>query len=545
MALAGAALVALAAPGAASAHATLVQSTPADGAVLARAPAQVVLRFSEPVETAFGSIRVYDSDARRVDSGHTARPAADAVSVVVGTRLPRGTYTVAWRVVSADTHPVHGAFVFSVGEADANAGGIAARVLASEETPRSIDIAFWIVRFLSLGLVLLVAGGSVALATVIGVSAPGPGRRIAAVLAAASLGLFLASLAGIVLQGADAGGYGILRAAHGDVVSAVLDTRFGQAWLARASLAALLVLVFLVVSRRPRPLLAATAALLALGLVPTVSVAGHAAAAGGLELASDLVHATAAAIWVGGLAVVAFSLVAMPRGERWQLATRTVPRFSALALVSVVALLAAGIVSGYLEVRAWNGLWETTYGRLLLGKAGALGVLVGFGAYYRLRAIPRLRLGDAWASSRRPFVRAVSAELVVMAVAVGLTAALVAEPPAKAQVAATGPFATTSRVGPFELNLVVDPARAGRNQIHLYLLDRYGRPASVAEARVAAALPSAGIGPLRLHSRRAGPGHYLVPGAVLPIAGAWRVTVTVRRGEFDEWERTITTPIRK
>ena len=141
-------------------------------------------------------------------------------------------------------------------------------------------------------------------------------------------------------------------------------------------------------------------------------------------------------------------------------------------------------------------------------------------------------------------MRTVSAELAVMAVAVGLTATLVAEPPAKAQVAPTGPFATTTHVGPFELNLVVDPARAGPNQIHLYLLDRSGRPAPVAEARIAASLPSAGIGPIRVAANEAGPGHYIAPGAVLAIPGDWRVTVTVRRGEFDEWQRTTTTPIR-
>ncbi len=544
-ALAATATLLLAAPETAFAHATLVQSKPADGAVLERAPTSVLLRFNEPIETAFGSVRVYDSSARRVDSGHTTRPASDEVAVEAGARLPRGTYTVAWRVISADTHPVHGAFVFSVGQEQQGARGIAARVLAEEQTPRSVDVAFWFVRFLSIGLILLSVGGSVAFATTLRDAAPALRRRLAAGLAIAAFALVPVSLAGIVLEGAEAGGYGIVRAAHWDVFSAVLDTRFGSAWLARAALAGFVALAWLLVARRPTRSLGVAAAVLTIGLVPTVSVAGHAAAAGGLELAADLTHLGAASVWVGGLAAVGFALAMTSRPDRSQLASRAVPRFSALALGSVAVLLAAGLVSGYFEVRAWRGLWETTYGRLLLAKASVLLVLIGFGAYHRLKAVPRIRLHEAWTERGRPFVRVVSAELAVMAVAVGLTAALVAEPPAKAQVARAGPFATTARVGPFELNLVVDPARAGPNQIHLYLLDRSGRPAPVAEARVSAALPSAAIGPLRLDARKAGPGHYIVAGAVLAIPGDWRITVTVRRGEFDEWQQTTTTPIRK
>jgi copper transport protein len=104
-AVAVAAMAALAAAPAAFAHATLVSSTPANEDVLARAPAQVVLRFNEAVETAFGSVRVYDGAARRVDEGGTTRPQPRQVAVRVRSGLPRGTYTVAWRAVSADSHP--------------------------------------------------------------------------------------------------------------------------------------------------------------------------------------------------------------------------------------------------------------------------------------------------------------------------------------------------------------------------------------------------------------------------------------------------------
>ena len=104
-----------------------------------------------------------------------------------------------------------------------------------------------------------------------------------------------------------------------------------------------------------------------------------------------------------------------------------------------------------------------------------------------------------------------------MVAIVSVTAVLVSEPPARAEVAPRGPYATTARLGDLELNLVVDPAAAGRNQIHLYLTNPSGQPTDVDEASVSATLASRQIGPLRLQAHRAGPGHFIVHGAQLAL----------------------------
>ena len=155
VAVAAGSIAALVAAPAALAHARLDSSTPSNDEVVRRAPRQVVLSFSEPVETAFGSVRVYDGAARRVDDGRATRPAPDAVAVGLRSDLPRGTYTVAWRVVSADSHPVSGAFVFHVGKPGAGAGGVVSQVLDEQAGSRAVDRTFWLVRFLSLALILL------------------------------------------------------------------------------------------------------------------------------------------------------------------------------------------------------------------------------------------------------------------------------------------------------------------------------------------------------------------------------------------------------
>ena len=105
--------------GPASAHAQLESTQPDPLSVLLTSPSQVVLHFGEPVEIDFGSLRVIGPDGKRVDLGGTHHPPRDghAVAISLPPHLPKGTYVVVWRVISADSHPVHGAFIFSVGTA--------------------------------------------------------------------------------------------------------------------------------------------------------------------------------------------------------------------------------------------------------------------------------------------------------------------------------------------------------------------------------------------------------------------------------------------
>jgi copper transport protein len=541
-------LGALVAASAASAHAMLDFSTPSNDDVLDRAPAQVVLRFNEPVETAFGSVRVYDGAARRVDEGGTTRPQSKEVAVRVRSGLPHGTYTVAWRVVSSDSHPVSGAFVFHVGKPGAGAAGVADQVLDEQSGSRAVDLSFDVVRFLNFALILLSVGGAVALAFALRLEAPPVREPLWLALAAAGFLLALASLAGIGLEGAKASGLGLDAAVRLSLIRDVLDTQFGRISLARVALAVVVTAIAALALRRPRGerQLAWSASVLGVAIAITPALSGHARVAGTLAVASDSVHVLAAAAWIGGLAFLLLALWRV-RGDRWAVATRAVPRFSELALVSVTALLLAGVVNGFLEVRSWSGLWETTYGRLLLVKVALVLPVLALGAFNNRVSVPRLRAGIASVLERRRFLRAAAAELTLVVVIVGVTAVLVAEPPAKAQLAVqTGPVSREAIVGPFHLELVVDPARPGPNEIHLYLLDHHtGQPAEVDEVRVAASLPAAGIGPIRLQAVPAGPGHVAITAATFPLVGEWRLRVDVRNGEFDQWSTTFTIPIRR
>jgi copper transport protein len=509
---------------------------------------RVSLRFNEAVEVSLGSVRVFDAAGRRVDDGRVERPQPERLEVDLRDGLPNGTYTVAWRVVSADAHPIRGAFVFHVGAPGAHPEGIAADVLG-EDAPPWLEASFAVDRFVVFALLLLAFGGAAALALVVRADDGVDDVRVRLSAALAVVGVLLAvsSLASLPLQGAVAGGLPFEDALGGDALAAVLETRFGEVAVVRAALALLFAgLAWLLVRSRGRNEGALVAALVVGAiLIVTPAAAGHAHVSGPLALLSDVAHVQAAAIWAGGLAFLVAALVAAGR-ERWRLAARAVPRFSTLAVAAVAVLILAGTVNGYLQVRTWPGLWETTYGLLLLAKVGLVVPILALGAYNNRFAVPRLRDGTAPPREQRRFLRTAAVELALLAAVVAVTAVLVEQPPARAQVAPVGPQSAVVPLGAeLELNLVVDPAVAGDNEIHLYLSGLDGRPASVQQASVAATLPSRGIGPLRFQARVAGPGHFVVRGAHLAIAGTWQFTVEALEDEFTSLRAAVPIHIRK
>jgi copper transport protein len=155
-----AALVALALlPAAAQAHATLEDTSPERGASLGAAPRQVVLRFSESVETALGAVRVYDQAGKEVQTGAPTHPGGDGSKVAIGVRsgLPEGGYTVTYRVISADSHPVSGGFTFGIGTGAATAGSVADR-LAGQDSGPVTSVAFGVVRAIQFAAITLAIG---------------------------------------------------------------------------------------------------------------------------------------------------------------------------------------------------------------------------------------------------------------------------------------------------------------------------------------------------------------------------------------------------
>ncbi|HEX7444380.1 MAG TPA: copper resistance protein CopC, partial [Acidimicrobiales bacterium] len=238
-------------PGVASAHAQLESSTPGQSAVLLVPPTQVVLHFGEPVEVDFGSLRIIGPAGRRVDAGAAHHPGGDTHSVA--TALPPdladGTYVVAWRVISADSHPVHGAYVFSVGTAGGSARADAlAATIAGQPGDAVVGGAYWIVRAAAFAGLLVLVGLAVQVSWLW--PAGGRTRRVGRVLWWSWGTLLVATVAGILVQGVYASALPLTDAYRPSLVSAVLNTRFGQVQLLRLLALAVMVPILLLLRGR-------------------------------------------------------------------------------------------------------------------------------------------------------------------------------------------------------------------------------------------------------------------------------------------------------
>lgn len=191
----------------------------------------------------------------------------------------------------------------------------------------------------------------------------------------------------------------------------------GRLWVLQ--LAMVLVLSLVVFAVRSPLLVGLMTGLSLLSLWP-LAAQGHAAGAANHELAMGgmTLHLTGAAVWLGGLVVIAIMAPRLSNPRRLAF----LERYSTLALVSFVVVASSGVVASVVNVGSWGGL-ATPYGLIVLLKVGALVALGVFGAFQRRTLINRMR-GAGSGGTRRPLAWLVALELVVMGVAAGLAAAL-------------------------------------------------------------------------------------------------------------------------
>jgi copper transport protein len=571
-------LVATAGP--AFAHASLAGTEPAPGAVLERSPAAIELRFTEPVSVARDGVRVYDAGGDPVATDPPQKAAGDVVRVGLRGRLAEGSYVVTWRVTSADTHPVQGAFTFQVG-ATANAtsreiDSLRDRLLAERGGAQGIGAAWALTRWLAFaGIALLVGGVFFGVVVWTGARDLRATRRIVAV---SWVVLTVATLVGVVLKGPYDAGLGLGDAFDPSLWRDSADTRFGVVWLARLGL---LLVAFLLLrwwfAHRPAAEFpppgwwSVAAALVGLGIVATPALAGHSAAGDHVLLTqvSSTVHVAAMSIWLGGLVMMGATVV---RGPDIDARTSVVRRFSRLAMWCVLALVATGAFQTWRDVRSLDGLRDTDFGRILVIKLVVFAVMALFAVFSRdlvhrlylrrtvveVAAVPvaaggagvdraegddgldEEERGREWRNLRRSVWTEAALGLVVLAV----TAALVnATPAASAAGSSGGAAGVTMRSPRVVVDVTVTPAVAGLNDVHVSTYSRAGAPVDVPELSVTMDQPSRDIAPIVVPLRKLGPGHYLSPGFDLPLSGDWRVAARVRLTEVDLVTLTGTIPI--
>ncbi|MFF4899434.1 copper resistance CopC/CopD family protein [Streptomyces sp. NPDC001068] len=379
----------LAGAGPASAHAALTGSDPAQGVVVPKAPDQVSLTFSENVSLNDDSIRVLDPKGKRVDLAKPNSLTGTTYGVQLKSGLGNGTYTVAWQVVSADSHPVAGAYTFSVGAPSATVASVGDQGAGG-------GVVGWLYgfgRYMSYaGFIVLVGGAAFVLAC----WQRGSGvQALQRLVVGGWLTLTAATLWLLLLRGSytTSGSFGDIFDLN--LLGQVLQTKTGAALVSRllllAAAALFIAVLFGAYDKREegaekRDLtfgLAIGGTVVAAGLAASWAMAEHASTGlqPGVAMPVDVVHLLAVATWLGGLSALLVALYRAPADL--PVDSTAVRRFSRVAFGSVVALIGTGIYQSWRQLGSWSAFTDTAYGQLLLVKIALVALLVGIASVSR------------------------------------------------------------------------------------------------------------------------------------------------------------------
>ncbi len=543
-------------------------------------PTVVTAWFSESLDSSLSTMRVLDGAGEPVDDGDVTFSDEDDTRMVVSVQegIPPAFYVVVWETLSSvDGHFIKGSFPFTVLNPDGSEpAGVRPEVAGITSGGEPTVDAF----IGKVGGLVGAAGllGSLAFAVwvVAGAAAQAPrewrqrireaGRRHALWIVWPALGvLAVAGLIELLAQARQLGGL--------DLIDKVLgETEWGERWIQRQ---VILVAIVAAVgastvwgrSREAAGRAALWVALVgALWYVLLVSLVSHAGAVEGSfwAVASDFVHLSAAAVWIGMLAQLGLTLLwarrNVPDSVRTPFLATHLQRFSVLAAISVIALLATGAFSALTEIPTPEAMTDTSYGRVLLAKLALVGLLLpvaGLNAFLlRPRAIRQVASSGREALAR---LRTLLRRMVWLeaALAVGVlsivgvltqypTARVVAESEEFVQesVEAVVGYESNSQAGDLGMNLSITPNTVGTNSYRVFLQPPPGEaPSEVLQVRLRFKPPDPALGPSEVIAQELNPNFFSATGSFFTTDGAWEVQIDVRRAEVDDVSALFRVPV--
>jgi copper transport protein len=488
-------------PAGASAHAYLVKTVPAASVVLEAPPPNIQLTYDEAVEPRLAIISVTDADGHQETTGPVHRSSADPDTLVVPLRshLPEGWYLIFWRAISVDGHPVEGAFTYAVGPSPGPAPQFRVPNISATAVTPQLLISRWVMFVAVMAAVGLVVMRLLTARTLV--------RDVEGVrLRALSVAFTISAVVGLMAIPV----YLDFSTAN-DTLRSVFDlsalvplfrvTAFGRAIVDLEVCFALFCVaagIALWVDRPERArrsiaeLIALCGALLAAAAVLVVpGAAGHAAQTSprGLTLLFDWLHMVSGSVWLGGLVGLLVLWYSVSARERVAALSVCVPRFSKVAVASVLVLGATGVGEAINHMPAVNALWETSYGQAILVKAGLLGGALLIASGNLLRSRPRLiaarRRPEVGEPAARLLRGLVSGELVIVVgvvFAAAVLSSLAPPPPAFAlensAIAKVGPgrVAETVRHAGYVLQVLVSPNKAAAPDSFALRITEGGQP---------------------------------------------------------------------
>jgi copper transport protein len=531
----------------AHAHAVLLETTPAEGAALSESPAEIILRFNEPVSPI--RFRVLDESGQKVPQSGTITSRDREVRLALTGPLPAGRYLVSYRVVSLDSHPVAASFPFAVG--DVAAGGqemadLAARV----ERDGSAMIPAYLNRFVRYLSILLAAGMAIFLCLF---SLPRAiTRRVEAAVVTMAAVAAASSVLMVGLGGADLTGVGLEGLLSPLVWSTGADTTLSTSAAVALTGVVMLIAGVGLAGESTRPVMLIAGGVLALA---SFGFTGHAAAARPTWIMTPAVilHGAMAAFWIGSL----WPLDLVVRHGANEDSAEFLGDYSRRAVKAVGALIAAAVVLSIVQLAYDITLITTSYGLLLAAKIALVGGMLGFAIANKWRFVPALAKGRSGATRHLRF--SIKTELLLAVMVVAVAAGLGTVPPPRS-LAATAVQTDTSAAnsvgslspdqrrvigGPdgMTLNLTVSPARPGSNLIILDFSGDEEEPFEPQEVTVEWSLPEAEVEPMQRVPIKNRPGTYQVDDALMSIPGEWHLRIDALIDDYTKAIFRTTVPI--
>jgi len=561
------------APGA-SAHAVLIDTSPSAGQSVDSSPTSVSLTFNDSITVEPNAIRLFDVKGRQLDIGTTQLDGSNPKKVVAPVpRLNNGTYVVAWRANSPDSHPVNGAFTFAIGTSivGADARSLVAK-LVDDNGSTAVGSLLAAVRWV-IYLAVSVSLGGLALVMICWREGLGHSRFRRAMIISAVVAA-VGSLLSIAAQGAYAAARPMGALFDSSLWGDALVTRFGQAALVRT---VAMVLVAVATSAWSPKNVRASLVIGGSGAVATIvslAVSNHGLTGRwpAVAIVADVLHLAAMAIWVGGLVALFRWVVRDLTTDR---ALGVVQRFSTSALFAVGLLTVSGVVQSIRQVGGPTALTTTTYGQILMVKVGIVMVAVGMAwvsrglvthwarAHSTLTAPVLQPVGSAVfdatpapssadapppevveSETRRALRRSIGVEvLLVFAVLIASTLLSNTIPaieavalPLKQTVAGAAGFA----------EITVEPARAGLTELHVTVTNADGSVPDIGAITVSIRLAERELGPLDVPMERfeSVSNHFQSLNANFPFPGTWEMKVVARIGQSEDKEFVLPVTVR-
>lgn len=534
------AVLSVAMQGVASAHAVVTDIQPDPDSVLGSAPKQVRVDFNEPVSTTETGIRVFDPAGAEVPGLRTTAKDT-AITAELPTLGEEGSYTVAWKVISADGHAIDGAFLFSVGKASLSEPLDVVESSGGITLPRIVRTLGGIVAWGGLVMILY----TLAVAAHAGYDR----RRVSTGAALMVVGAVLSLVGALAVVG------GSLSTA----LRVTTDTTSGLITVI-AVFVSIVVAGIVFASTRgsgrlddaPRRLLVVAA----LVTVVVMSLEGHAVALSPVVVSAvgTVLHVVAAVVWLAGLLWIdrRSRLVEVDELRR-DVAARSPQAMVAVAVLAVTGVgifalrmppdelisSAYGLIGGIKIIVLAMALVLAWQNRSTMSPVAATdGEVVTTGGEAKLARSHR----DAVDLRRFRSSLRVEAILVAVALVLGVVLAQISPPGADGGPGG-GYFAEKVAFGDGKVELTVDPSRRGVNEMHVTATGPDGRlMEGVEDLKLSFYLPEKDFGPLQPSLQVISAGHSYTF-ARIPFAGDWTVRITATIDRFEQLEATVELPI--